>query len=439
MRILLVSPYFPPQHATASLRIYSFARSWAQAGCDVTVLTTVKRPDQRGLSLRTPGIRLAEIDYRPPAFLERLRSAHKAPAHDVAAVSKPRRWLQLLRQFRERTGIFAAVRMPDLTDFWVQPALSWARGQTGTWDVVVSSIGPYTAHLVARELKQEGRARFWVADFRDLWTQNHIYCGLFPFTLKERFEEKRCLAEADLIVTVTDGLAAKLRARARRPVAVIYNGYDPTRQVAVSPAPFFPADGLCRLVYVGTVHPQGQDPGLLLRALRRLQDHRDGLAQKLALVVAGWNGSLWLELARRHGVSGLVYDLGVLKHEEALRLQRDASALVLLDWRDPAQGVLTSKLFEYLHATAPVLAVGGSKQSCVGQMLERTRRGFHLGSNVAAIADTLAELVDDPGRFHRLPQQNLLAELTRPVQSQRLLHLMEDGLYEKKVAVRSAA
>ena len=55
MRILLVSPYFPPQNAVASLRTHAFASWWARAGEDVTVLTTVKRSHQRGLDLDCDG------------------------------------------------------------------------------------------------------------------------------------------------------------------------------------------------------------------------------------------------------------------------------------------------------------------------------------------------------------------------------------------------
>ena len=39
-------------------------------------------------------------------------------------------------------------------------------------------------------------------------------------------------------------------------------------------------------------------------------------------------------------------------------MQRDASALVLLDWFDPRHGVLTGKVFEYLNARRPILVLG---------------------------------------------------------------------------------
>ena len=50
-RLLLVTPFFPPQHAAASLRTASFASAWSELGADVTVLTTKKRHDQQGMHL----------------------------------------------------------------------------------------------------------------------------------------------------------------------------------------------------------------------------------------------------------------------------------------------------------------------------------------------------------------------------------------------------
>jgi glycosyltransferase involved in cell wall biosynthesis len=385
-------------------------------------------------------IKVEEVDFEPPAFLEMLRRQHKDTSQassgsleqqGPALAARPQRWFRLLRWFRDRTGVFSSVRMPDITDYWIGPALAWARRQPAArpWDVIVSSAGPYTAHLVARALRREGRAACWVADFRDLWTQNHLYCGLFPFTVRERLEERRCLREADLLVTVTEELAARLRTRTARPVEVIYNGYDPESLTLLTRVPFFPADGVRRLVYSGTYYPQGQDPTPLLRALKRLRDRRRDLPQRLALVVAGWSGPLWRDLARRHGVTDLLQILGVLPHEETLRLERDATALVLLDWHDARQGIMTGKVFEYLSAPGPILTIGGTADSTLAQMIRRTGRGFHLGDDEEQITRILTDLLTDPARLLLSPDQRFLGELTRPVQSQRLLQLIRQALH----------
>src|SRR5689334_24833420 len=84
MRILLVSPYFPPQNAVASLRVHAFAQCWARAGHDVTVLTTAKRSDQQGLDLPRQDMRIVELPYVAPRLFERLRSAHRPSPSDEA-------------------------------------------------------------------------------------------------------------------------------------------------------------------------------------------------------------------------------------------------------------------------------------------------------------------------------------------------------------------
>ncbi len=411
MKLLLVAPCFPPLQAVASLRTHAFAAAWADAGHAVTVLTTAKRADQGSLELPRDGFRVVELAYPVPWFLERLRGQHRA---EQAAEDQPRRgWFGLLRRLQRQTGIFSAARMPDLTDFWVEPAVTWASAQT--WDVVVSSSGPPAAHLVARALKRGGVAPRWAADFRDLWTDNHLYRGLFPFTLRERFEEAACLREADLLVTVTEGLADKLAARAGKPVTVIYNGYD---SPALRPEPAFPADGRVRLVYTGTLYPQGQDPTPLLRALQQLPN--------LLLVVAGPGGEQWRALARRHDILERVEVRGPLPRPEALRLQRDADALVLLDWHDAGQGVLTGKLFEYLRAPGPILVIGGQVDSPVARLVAATGRGLHVGADVERIRAALADLRSLVGPVN----VRLLETLSRPRQSLRLLAQLE-GLHNR--------
>src|SRR5262245_6866014 len=326
MRILLVASMFPPQRGVASLRTHSFAATWASAGHEVTVLTTQKQADQIGLQLSAIGFDVQEVEYSVPRLLARLRQEDRA---DGPAPQRSRSLLAPLRWLKGRTGVFSAVRQPDLTDAWVRPALAWALGQPA-WDAVVSSFGPPAAHLVALGLKQRGRCRLWAADFRDLWTDNHMYSGLFPITLAERRRERRVLAAADRLVTVSPGLARRLATKAGRPVSVIYNGYDPAAFAAMAPEPAFAADGRVRLVYTGTVYDRGQDLRPLCAAV--------AAESRATLVVATDRPGPWLDAARCCRLGGRLDLRGRVPWAEALRLQRDATALILLDWPDPSAG-----------------------------------------------------------------------------------------------------
>src|SRR5690606_17553878 len=80
-------------------------------------------------------------------------------------------------------------RMPHRTDFWI-PKAKKALERFKEFDLIVSSYGPYSAHLVALAAKKRFGSP-WIADFRDLWCDNHTYRGLWPFTFWERrLEEK---------------------------------------------------------------------------------------------------------------------------------------------------------------------------------------------------------------------------------------------------------
>lgn len=423
MRILLVAPMFPPQRGVAPLRTHSFAAVWAGAGHAITVLTTAKRADQVGLTLPAAGFEVLELPYHGPWPLELVRRLSR-PGSGASSVPANRgssfkhRLIAPLRHLKGRTGIFSSVRQPDLTDRWIKPALAWARIH-GPWDVVVSSGGPPAAHLVALGIKARGGCRLWAADFRDLWSANHIYTGLFPWTVLERHRERRVLANVDRLVTVSPGLAERLAAKAGKPVEVIYNGYDPSDFAGLPPEPIFPADGRVRLVYTGTVYDRGQDLSAVCTAVA---------AESCAtLVVASDREDLWSTAAKRAGLGDRLDFRGSVPRGDALRMQRDASALILLDWYDPRHGVLTGKVFEYLLSPAPIWVTGGAPDSPAARLVTKTGRGVSFGRDVGRIRAAIRELSE--GRAGRpTPNRELIAGLAREVQAQRFLDLLEEAL-----------
>lgn len=414
MRVLIASPYFPPRNAIGALRVHSFARCWSAAGDQVTVLTTAKRPHQREHEMPSDGFDVVEIDYPVSPMLERLR-------HDLRGApgtnGRPGAVRRLLRRIQDRSGVYGSMRMPDFTDSWVKPSIQWATAH-GPWDVAFSSAGPYTAHLVALAIKERGIARRWVAEYRDLWTGNRLHRGLFPFTIRERRLEGRCLRSADLLVTVSEPLAEVLARRSRKPVEVIYNGFDPDEMAGLDAAPAFPEDGVLRIVFTGTLYPAGQDPGPLLRALATLSRARE----RVRLVVAGPSGAAWRSAAQLHGVADLLDDRGTVPRPEARRMQRDAGALLLVDFDSSMEGVLTGKAFEYISVTAPILAVGGERASSpIAGLLARSGRGVHLGCDLNAIIAALRALLGGAALRGVGPRDEACIQvLARPSQALRL-------------------
>jgi len=267
-------------------------------------------------------------------------------------------------------------------------------------------------------IKRAGKAKRWVADFRDLWTGNHLHTGVFPLTLHEKFLEHQCLREADIISAATDGLAEKLQRTSGKPVEVIYNGFDESdpESSAVQGN-----DGTIRLVYTGTWYPKGQDPSPLLSAMAWTRNSGRDARTHLALIIAGSGREQWMRAAERCGVSDMIEHRGMISRAEALTLQRNADALILLDWRDSSQGVLTAKVFEYLRAAAPILVIGGSAGSPMARLVERAGRGKGLRT-FDQVAAALCDLRDHPASLQTKPDCEFISSLTRQRQSMRLLN-----------------
>lgn len=423
MRVLLISPSFPPLHRTASIRVWSFAIGFANRGHDVHVVTTVKRDDQQGLELSDPRLTIHEVAIPRRPLIDGMRRAHARPMEEH--VPGDAHGGGILREVKERTGVFSSVRMPDLTDPWVAPAARVAE-VAGPWDCVMSSCGPYTAHLVALKLgSSRGR---WIADYRDLWTTNPQFGGLYPFTLRERVLERRVLAQADAVTTVSEPMAEELRRSGSRRVHVIYNGFFEREVEPLDSSRAFAADDLVRVVYTGTIYPKQQDVQMVFRAIAS----SELLRKRLRLVVAGYAMPYWVDSAEACGVRANLELHGHVSRPEALRLQRDADALLAFEFEGAGEGVLSSKIFEYLRVSAPIVVTG--KRGSIGRLVEETGRGCAC-SDVQAACQMLESIVQGRDPVSHPRDDTMIAGFARERQAERVVDIAESlaGLSPTKI------
>ena len=207
---------------------------------------------------------------------------------------------------------------------------------------------------------------------------------------------------------MSPGLADRLQIKSGKLVEVIYNGYDPEAFAGLAPEPAFPKDGRVRLVYTGTVYERGQDVSAVCAAV--------AAEPRAMLVAASDRADVWQRAARRFGLGDRFDFRGAVPRSEALRLQRDASALVLLDWFDPRHGVLTGKVFEYLLSPAPIWVVGGSPNSPAAGLVTEAGRGVALGRDPAGIRAAIRDLAAGKGPT-LTPNAPFVAGLTRGEQA----------------------
>lgn len=248
---------------------------------------------------------------------------------------------------------------------------------------LISTSPPETSHIIAKRLKDEFRIP-WVADFRDLWTQNYYYLYGPLRKVIERRLELNTLSTADALVAVSQPTADDLRSLHRqKPVHSIPNGFDPAE---VNTTPGNLTDKFT-ITYTGILYPGKRSPEPLFAALRDLIAERSMDASDMEVRFYGPEAGWIDKQAQRYGLTGIVRQFGIVPREVALNKQRESQLLLLLKWNDAQQrGNYPAKIFEYLAARRPVLAVGGFPD-VVNQLLDETKAGVsgQTGEEIKAV------------------------------------------------------
>lgn len=199
--------------------------------------------------------------------------------------------------------------------------------------------------------------------------------------------EAELLARADLVVTVSNDLAAWIQARRRGPIAVIPNGFEPDW----FPAPARVTEDGGPLVFLG--HPKPWHGALrLIRLLLAVGDlgHRPDL-----LVIGGGPGAADLRTAARAaGVQTRVHTTGALAPRRAAALLQEA-AIGLAPYPRVAPFYFSPlKVVDYLAAGLPVVTTA---QGDLPGLVEDA--GILVDpDDDAALARAVAELLGDPVR-----------------------------------------
>ena len=220
-------------------------------------------------------------------------------------------------------------------------------------DVVITTSPPPSLHLLGAAVKHASGAA-WVADLRDPLT-SHPHRRGYESRLAQLKEKtvggigRLVASQADAIVAASDAIADEARAlRPKGKVVTIANGSDFDDFAGLE---HHPSDRL-RITHTGNFHGK-RDPKPFLRALAE-----SGL-EDVVVRFAGDVRAADREYAEALGLGDRIELLGYVSRRRSLELQRDSEALLLLipDSGGRGKGVLTGKIFEYLAAERPILAI----------------------------------------------------------------------------------
>ena len=370
-RVLLACYHFPPVASVGSVRVGALAKYLPRHGWDVTVVTPV-RPERTRGSVEIVETRDAD---RALAWKRVLGLRGDLALKDQVGAEAGSRSLAAKGRATAIEVAKALVAFPDAHRGWARIAADAARAAaaSGPLHAFLTSSPPVSAHLAGARMCRQLRLP-WVADLRDLWTDDHNSTAPAWRRRLERRLERRTLGRAAALVTVSQPLAETLRSVYPDLESYsILNGFDPElSRPAAQPSPDF------TICHTGTFYQGRRDPTPLFEALRSLlasgRIDRARLRVRLLSRAEPW----LLQAIEARGLADVVALEPWVAWEDALVAQREAQVLLLLHWGGHAErGVYTGKIFEYLAARRPILMVGGG-EGVLADLLRETGAGVHI-------------------------------------------------------------
>ena len=364
-RVLIIALDYPPKASSASRRPFGLSKYLPEYGWEPVVLTISERGRNED---DHPGTKVIESDLlSKPRFIANLldviHKRHKETEVNDGYDSSSGTYYRPCDEKRWITKLRSCLLYPD------RYFISWYRKAVKGYlqfatefpvDAIISTAKPFTAHLIARRIKSRTQVP-WVADFRDLWPHWEFYENDTDYRsikyLLDRILTRWVLSSADALVTVSPPLKSMLRKRFRaKRVYSIPNGFDPqdyTDGIKPDPSMFL-------ITYTGHVRTDCQDPEILLRATSELVKTKN---IDRRLIKVRFYGEITNELLRdidKHAIKDVVQADGIRRpRNDILPKQMESSLLIIFAALDPANtGTATGKIYEYLAAKRPILAIG---------------------------------------------------------------------------------
>jgi glycosyltransferase involved in cell wall biosynthesis len=359
VKVLIVSLYFPPAGGGGVQRPLKFATHLPALGIETHVLA----PDD-------PKWIHTDDELQPPtqAWVHRARylgPRGRRPAEELHGRTG------LDRLSRQASLAGRRLLVPDESVSWnltaIPAAIRIARAEG--IDAVLTTSPPGSVHLIGAAVKRATGAR-WVADLRDSLVAHPHRRSDGLAGVKERSKQriaKLVARSADAVVCVSDAITDEARSfEPRGRVVTIANGAD-----------FDDFSGLeyhrgerFRITHAGSFFGK-----------RTPRPFLEGLAASgLEDVVARFLGDF--RAADREWAETLALGDRLELHPYAprsvsLELQRDSDALLLLipEAGGRGKGILSGKVFEYLAAERPILALV-PPDGAAAELIRETDAGF---------------------------------------------------------------
>jgi glycosyltransferase involved in cell wall biosynthesis len=414
--LLIITYSWPPAGGAGVQRWLKFSKYLPEFGWNPIILTV--DPDQGSYPQRDESL-LKEVRDEVEVF----RTHSFEPLQLYAkAVGKDRVPYGGFSNQKSNSSFSRFIRgnffIPDARRGWNRYAIAKAKEiiSTRTIDCVVTTGPPQSTHLIGLDLKRDLGIK-WGIDLRDPWTDIYYNEKMLRTPWAEKHDaklEKQTLEEADFCITVSKGFAELFNRKVEREYHVVTNGFDEQDLVDENPRNSRESKKLI-ISYTGTMSDI-YDPDVFFEALA---SYKGSFEFRIA-------GSISEGVQKKiddYGISKSVNYLGYLTHADALKEMSQADLLLLISpMVKNSKGIIPGKLFEYLAAGKPILAIAEDDKCDVAVILSDTKGGlFFSRENLKGLSNFLESL---PNNFEFIPNIEAINNYNRKTLTEKLVSII---------------
>jgi hypothetical protein len=262
--------------------------------------------------------------------------------------------------------------IPDARKFWVGSALKVLPAIIRKEGIktLITTGPPHSVHLIGLKLREQENLR-WMADFRDPWTTigYHKALRLTKWARRKHLKlEREVLNGADRIITTSETTKIEFEGLTKKPISVVTNGFDSI------PAGRDQPKGPFTVAHIGSLL-SGRNPLALWEGLEELLGEDEGFRKDFQLELIGLVSEQTLGDIESCGLKPFMKLREYIPHKQAKEAQRSAQVLLLIEIDAPeTRGIIPAKLFEYMAASRPILAIGPTGWEA-GKLVEHSKCG----------------------------------------------------------------
>jgi hypothetical protein len=239
-------------------------------------------------------------------------------------------------------------------------------------DILLTSSGPISMQVIGNKIKEQ-RQITWIADYQDLWSQNHNSKAYSKVQFK-RFE-KQILRSADGVITVSENFSKKMSFIYSGFISTIYLGYMPSPKITKTAK-----SSRLTILYSGQVYSKYQKLFEFLDCIIKNQN----IFEHCDFIFVGQSSKLVKNYfsERRIKVPTNFTLIGFVDRKKSIELQHRADILLIFKWENLNEtGILPTKFFEYVSANKPILAYGTTKRDELSNFIFKYNLGYQISSS----------------------------------------------------------